>query len=69
MPDVVVYCDKDGAHYLGNLDGSWYRWAAERGGWIDRRALKGEPDVAGLEELDEAHADLALRLSGWERGY
>lgn len=68
MSDVVVYCDKDGRHYLGVLDGSWFRWAAEKGGWIDRTALRKEPDVSDLVELDEAHADLALKLSGWERG-
>lgn len=67
MPDIVIYCDRDGRQYIGCLDGDWFRWAAQQGGWLDRKALKAEPDVAGLVELDSQHADLALKLSGWER--
>lgn len=66
MPDAIVYCTADAKGYVGNLDGEWFRWPAREGGWQDRIGLRKEPDTADLLELDGRHADLALRLSGWE---
>lgn len=66
MPDVVVYCERDGFHHLGVIDGAWFRWEARAGGRIDRTALRKEPDVDGLVELDPGLARVALLLGGWE---
>lgn len=66
MPDIVVYCETDGFHHIGVVDGDWFRWEARAGGWIDRKPLKTEPDVSGLVELEPRLASIALRLGGWE---
>jgi hypothetical protein len=67
MSDVVVYACRDGTHYLANVDGAYVRWPARADGWRARHSAS-EDDADPERELPPRLADLALRLSGADRG-
>jgi hypothetical protein len=61
MSDAVVFFDPDGRHYLATIDGQWWRWPAERGGWARREPCK---EHEGYEEAPPTLARLALLMTG-----
>jgi len=67
MPDVVIFLHENGRDYVANVDGTWFRWPAERDGWRLRTQVAESEIVNALDDGDELEpqlADLAVRLSG-----
>jgi hypothetical protein len=60
--DIIIYW-LGRADYLGCVDGQWFAWPAQAGGWARRRKAR-EDEAEPSDELPPDLARLAILASG-----